>query len=340
MKLKMGELISMDKVFVDSDNLTDLTALFQIVGFETQCIVIILTKETLYRIWCAGEIDVAFRQGLQIIPLVCNDYEAPTAADIDALGDCWTDAQKAEVAGLGIELEDIQDAYRKLTAMEVMKFDRDAEIEQQEEMVRQIVRKVSLDESGFNPLLKYYNRFRYGSVQGSRNSVMVQEGTRGALQRADVAIIGDVHGVEARCTCYVMQRLVEIDLREKKYEHSTKVLRRNADVRLQLEGGHCALVVLTKGVLHQEDFQEAMVEAKDLGLQVIPIVAENGFTFPDTEFYNALRATASGRGQEHVKWIEEVINAYRSTFAILALRFSAHSSLAIQRTEIAEMSIV
>ena len=50
MKLKMGEMIAMDKVFLDSDNLSDLTTLFQIVGFETQCIVILLTRETLYRI--------------------------------------------------------------------------------------------------------------------------------------------------------------------------------------------------------------------------------------------------------------------------------------------------
>eukprot|EP00972_Heterocapsa_arctica_P024118 3554043-Heterocapsa_arctica.AAC.1 len=57
-KLILRDMTS-DKVFYDSDNLSQLNTLFEICAFETKNVIVLLTEDTLQRIWCAGEIASA-----------------------------------------------------------------------------------------------------------------------------------------------------------------------------------------------------------------------------------------------------------------------------------------
>eukprot|EP00972_Heterocapsa_arctica_P064777 9557235-Heterocapsa_arctica.AAC.1 len=59
-----------------------------------------------------------------MVLVACKDYEVPGSEFIDNLHDVWTDLQKSQVAGLGIEVHHIQKAYRKLLGMPLLHLDR------------------------------------------------------------------------------------------------------------------------------------------------------------------------------------------------------------------------
>lgn len=70
-------------VFIDSDHLNNLDALFDIVRCRTGCLVIYLTRDTLKRPWCAGEISVAFSTHKRVITVKTPAYVAPAIADLE-----------------------------------------------------------------------------------------------------------------------------------------------------------------------------------------------------------------------------------------------------------------
>merc|ERR1719401_3109281 len=93
-KMKMAKVSSVE-VFLDCDQLDDLDNLFDAVRQDTENLVILLTKETLYRMWCAGEVATAVNNNINIAPVACDDY---VQLDEEALArfdnDVWTEEQK------------------------------------------------------------------------------------------------------------------------------------------------------------------------------------------------------------------------------------------------------
>merc|ERR1719159_1023215 len=69
-KIKMGRHSSA-QVFLDSDQLEELDLIFDIVRSCSQNLVVLLTKETLFRMWCAGEIATAVSCEVPIVPVAC-----------------------------------------------------------------------------------------------------------------------------------------------------------------------------------------------------------------------------------------------------------------------------
>ena len=53
-KLVLQDITS-ERVFYDSDDLNQLNSLFEIVSYQTKNVVVLLTRDTLRRIWCAGD---------------------------------------------------------------------------------------------------------------------------------------------------------------------------------------------------------------------------------------------------------------------------------------------
>ena len=65
-------------VFLDSDNLQDLSLLFAIVGEKTETLVVLCTKEILYRPWCVGEMTTARLHNVDTILVIFPDFDDPT----------------------------------------------------------------------------------------------------------------------------------------------------------------------------------------------------------------------------------------------------------------------
>merc|ERR1719359_248760 len=61
-------------IFLDSDCLEDLENIFDMVKSDSKNLLVLLTQETLQRMWCAGEIASAWKNGVNMVRLVCSDF--------------------------------------------------------------------------------------------------------------------------------------------------------------------------------------------------------------------------------------------------------------------------
>ena len=82
MHLKSHRQVERD-VFLDSDNLQDLSRLFVIVGEKTDTLVVLCTREILYRPWCVGEMTTARLHDIDTILIIFPDFENPSRTFIE-----------------------------------------------------------------------------------------------------------------------------------------------------------------------------------------------------------------------------------------------------------------
>ena len=95
-------------IFLDSDELDDLSRIFDVVRADTKCLVVVLTSELLNRMWCAGEIASAHKNKVPIIPLYCDGYAFPDHDSIDVIESVWTEEQQSTLISYGISMDDIK----------------------------------------------------------------------------------------------------------------------------------------------------------------------------------------------------------------------------------------
>lgn len=121
-KLKFKQ-VSTDRVFYAMDDLTSLDSVFRIAAYETKNIIVLLTRETLWRMWCAGEITSGMLTGVHIILVKCDEaWTPPTDNNLEDLTFIWTERQQAELSRGGLTLAHVRQAYVKLRDLPVHRF--------------------------------------------------------------------------------------------------------------------------------------------------------------------------------------------------------------------------
>jgi len=111
--LKMRlQALNNSSVFVDSDDLQNLDSLFDIVKSNVEELVVYLTRDTLTRPWCAGEIATAFQTGKVRVTAIWTDtFQPPEDWQIDAV------ESYVDISGMskyGLVGHDIQEGFRRL----------------------------------------------------------------------------------------------------------------------------------------------------------------------------------------------------------------------------------
>ena len=66
------------EVFLDSDNLEDLSTLFATVAHQVGSLVVLCSAEVLSRPWCVGEMTTAHRHGVDVILILFPNFRWPT----------------------------------------------------------------------------------------------------------------------------------------------------------------------------------------------------------------------------------------------------------------------
>ena len=101
-------------VYLDSDNLRDLNELFDVVKSQVQRLVVYLTRDTLRRAWCAGEIATAFRASKSLsLPVYTPSFVKPTEESMQNLGS-YVDESGCSLAQYGIMWNVVGEAFRSL----------------------------------------------------------------------------------------------------------------------------------------------------------------------------------------------------------------------------------
>jgi len=104
------------RVCMDSDYLLHLDTLFDTVKAKVQHLVIYLTRDTLTRPWCAGEIVTALKTGRRVTAVMTPSFVAPTEEQLDAVGAYLEIGGADLLVQYGIAMSDVRDSYTKLVA--------------------------------------------------------------------------------------------------------------------------------------------------------------------------------------------------------------------------------
>lgn len=129
--LKMDlERFTGGKIFLDSDNLDNLEFLLHMVRSSSQSVVVLLTRETLRRPWCAGELATAQQNSVPMICVAYDDYQDPEDEELTVQGlkNVWSAENFAQVALQGVTLEHVLEAYLKIKGAEKMEMRRVARV--------------------------------------------------------------------------------------------------------------------------------------------------------------------------------------------------------------------
>lgn len=342
-----------DDVFLDSDNLDELFSLIQTVASETKNLVILLTQETLCRLWCACEIVSATQHGTNIVLVSCDGTEAPDDERIEQLEKIWTEPQLAEFASLGVGLNDISGAYRSLRDKSMLSLASSSALG--DEIVQQVITECK-SLAG----VRHRACFRLGappppklmppeppSVTGAdgeeqespRNPNKVSQPTEQESAKArvvDVLVVGTTSEMESACCLQIVKRLLAVET------HEAIQIGQEGMLQRQLESAGRMVALLRRGVLSDAAFAAAAVHAMREDKEVVPLLADEGFQFPSQEFWNKMTSGGVVSVQDHPLLadasIQEVVDAYKAIFKIIAVKFTEHGSESIQGAEISELA--
>eukprot|EP00746_Dinoflagellata_sp_MGD_P125443 gnl/MRDRNA2_/MRDRNA2_60198_c0_seq1.p1 gnl/MRDRNA2_/MRDRNA2_60198_c0~~gnl/MRDRNA2_/MRDRNA2_60198_c0_seq1.p1 ORF type:complete len:259 (+),score=57.59 gnl/MRDRNA2_/MRDRNA2_60198_c0_seq1:61-777(+) len=152
-----------------------------------------------------------------------------------------------------------------------------------------------------------------------------------------LVIAGHLKDAETGVVCHVLRRMLQ--------EKLTVEIGVLGDIGVQevtwksfIKQAQYLLIVLTKGCLEDLDFANAITMAQTKKrLELIPVNADKSFVYPDPTFWQNLEAgrvlnmqSAQLRGWN----INQIANAYKKLFAILAKVFSPHAGWKIQLQEV------
>ena len=137
------------------------------------------------------------------------------------------------------------------------------------------------------------------------------------------------------CACQVLQRLLQ-----KKTQLNTLVVTDATEMEQVVLTSRplYLVVVLSRGLLEDPAFTRLCAFTETV--EVVNVHADAGFHYPDSAFYDELRAgnvlnfALPIIGEMAIEW---VVERYKALFNVLALRFSSHGSSTIQAAEVKAM---
>jgi len=321
-KMIMAEYVT-DRIFLDSDDVSKLDAILDITSWDTQNLVVLMTSETMKRMWCAAEVASAWDSGTNIVLVSCDGNEI-TERLIGAVPDLWSEQQQATLASTGLTLDLIVDAYTALMDLPLIHLSRKgARTDAHYAAVREILGQC-----------KGLSR----QVLSRLTTAPQRSGSFSSLHNA-IYLIGDLSSPEPSCCCRVIQTMLQSSLQE--MVHIINPAQAVMDLgwlAKELEGAKVILVVLTTGVLQEPTFAGTMSSCPGSKHGVlVPIKADESFAYPDPIFWENLEAgkifSAEILAAMQTDYAR-VKTTYTILFNVLALKFTSHGSAHILATEI------
>lgn len=321
-KMMLNERIT-DRIFLDSDDVSKLDAILDVTSWDTENVVVLMTSETMKRMWCAAEVASAWDSGTNLVLVSC-DGNRITQGLIEAVPELWSEQQKATLFSTGVHIDMIVDAYKDLLFAPVISLLRNgARSDAHHEAVKEVI-----------------SQCRGLSRQVlSRLKLQLQRSASFSTPQHAIYLIGDVQSPEPGCCCRVIQTMLQAALQEVvNVINPVQAVLDLATLATSWEGAKVILVVLTNGVLQDPTFAAAMAICPENKWGVlVPVKADEQFTYPDPSFFESLY-----QGKIFSAQVLEAMNTdfqrvertYRTIFNVLALKFTAHGSAHILSTEI------
>jgi hypothetical protein len=146
----MFELLTPRKAFLDVDELENLDNLNFTVRANTDNFLIMVTKETFSRFWCALEIVSAAMNNIRtvVVSTIPDDQDVLAEDFLKGVQSMWGALERAELDKLGITLGDVEDGYRKVATLPRAKVLYNDTFENQYNQVKTVLSQVARCPSG------------------------------------------------------------------------------------------------------------------------------------------------------------------------------------------------
>jgi len=312
-------------VFLDSDWLEDLENIFDLVKEDSASLVILLTRTTLQRMWCAGEIVTGFAHSVPVIPVATEAFQEIDSAFLDGLSQVWTSEQLSRLDDSGVALDDIRTAYSTLATKEKLRFIRRAPVAEHRAVVRAALDVVRPGKSG-------------ASLRTMKTVRPVENSC------PPVVLCGTVADGEAIMAMRILQKLMntiieaEIGLMwEVAVTHTAQGV---------LDACEVLVVLLSNELLTDYELACAIARALDSGTEVVSLLPESGFAFPGPEFVVSvhegaaqfLRKPGGSPFSDLLVSNDQLGQGFFKLFSILALPLSPKASASKIHIEVREIS--
>ena len=321
-------------VFLDSDNLQDLSLLFAIVRDKTETLVVLCSREILCRPWCVGEMTTARLHNIDTILIMFPDFQDPSPSFI---------REYASVEGVqslapyGISLEMAQETLWWLGTRPWLAPLCTISSEGVDAVVEKLVgRKGGKHEmstvSSITTIVKpaQYEENEEMMVRHWRSEPTVShEVTRlhgwSAPASATVVSIVDHTNRESVCTALLVRELL------KKFFPLTApghVLGPDEDLP---RSATLLLVMSSNGCFQRPSFVRQLLQAEGRGIGAIPIIVDGSFHFPSDALFKELRAlsthilSATGTTRD----AEDLITLIKKLFEEIGIHVSPQDSQAV-----------
>lgn len=303
------------KVFLDSDELDDLEQLFNIVRTDVRNLVVLLTTETLRRLWCAGELVVAHKNGVPIVPVAHHGFGELGDAILARVQTFWTPDEMLPLTAAGITLTSIADTYRHLQELEAVTMPATIKstgaLKEMDLVATRIAHRCCIRASSHGPGDSF--------AQTSQASV----------RRTVVDMLMNVSDLEATAGAAILARLVS-----KQTQWEIGLLFSPQQIEETTQNPSAMLVLLTRGCLESSDYASLLYFSRKKwpSVPIISVRADATFAFPgEGELSVTISRVARGLGIDK----RELQPCYAAVLNLLALPFSAHLHMRLIETETA-----
>ncbi|CAE7039446.1 CRMB1 [Symbiodinium sp. KB8] len=297
MKLVIAKHVRTE-VFLDSDQLEDLSLLFDMVATDTGCLIAVLTGQTLQRAWCAGEITSAYKQKVPILPVYCDGFQFPGVGS-SALESLWGQADKRILLSCGISLADVQAAYEHVQSLERIAFSRSDVPAEQEQQVIQVLAMAH-------------------QMTGIKWTTNLTIDPQGDIASTSTLIFTTARQPEAVSTSLMLQQLMQVEKLRAFY------VGRPEDISSAL-GARSVVILLSEDALTDPCFARLVLATKKAQLANV-MVTDSTFEFPSAELYKKIQ-------QQDERIGRKLVRAYKSMLTSVAMPLTPSANEEIVRKQ-------
>jgi len=347
MRLKRDQRVKR-QVFLDSDNLQDLSLLFGFVANFTDTLVVLCTSSILSRPWCVGEMTTAKLHGVDTILLIFPEFQWPA--------DDFVENYPQHVEGVlslvkfGIHVDMVQEALRWLRTRPSIVIPEEMSLAVADAVAGKLVsRRRGLFECSPHPGIDTEKNTWEGNSfhDGAKTSVSSEVAhvigkvlwkskivtlpvgrsqaehrvqnlvDPAAMSNCRVVAIVDRGDSEAVCAALLVREML-VQFLPSSLEKVPYVLRENDDVSANVD---VILVICTNGCFRSAAFVRQLLTADEIGARFIPVVAVDNFRFPvDGRFTEEMRHVAPAildHGRQHT--LEDLVRVVGIVFQEIAI---------------------
>jgi len=326
------------EVFLDSDNLTDLDALLDVVAFQVRSLVVLVTERVFLRPWCLAELAVCNQQEIDLTCVYFAGCQKPSDEFIEALPTKVLDVQ--DLARFGLTTLHLQQALLAVQRLESnISMDASLNAGTLRELTNLLVKATRGPTStvlsgnlrlslrlGVSELVENPVPVSTGEVvvQSTTTNNVVPGSKRGRSNREETYVCADNTDTEAVASAMILTRLMPMC-------RAMEVL---PDL---LIGGEVlpdsatkCIFLCSANVLHNDSLLESMVVATTHNIFTLPVFLNDEFRVPSPKDFVTLQQE-SCYCQEN---LEGVLQAAHVIFRTIAVRFSPKEHFALMKMQV------